>query len=50
MRASLDNSSGTRSPLGLKINRGDNVVVPFAGAFTFAAETTAIVLITENFA
>jgi mannose-6-phosphate isomerase len=41
--------SGTRSPFGLKLNRGDNVLVPYAGAFTFAAEGMTILLITENF-
>jgi mannose-6-phosphate isomerase len=42
--------TGTRSPFGQKLNRGDNVLVPFAGAFTFSAEATTILLITENFA
>ncbi|HUR58536.1 MAG TPA: type I phosphomannose isomerase catalytic subunit [Opitutaceae bacterium] len=42
-------SSGTRSPFGTKLARGDNVIVPFAGAFTFAAEAMTILLITENF-
>jgi mannose-6-phosphate isomerase len=41
---------GSRAPSGVRLNRGDNAVVPFAGAFTFAAETTTILLITENFA
>jgi mannose-6-phosphate isomerase len=41
---------GTRSPFGQKLDRGDNALVPFAGAFTFSAETTTILLITENFA
>lgn len=49
IRASLDNTSGSRSAFGQKIERGENVVLPFAGAFTFSAETTAIVLVTENF-
>jgi mannose-6-phosphate isomerase len=40
---------GTRSPFGQKLDRGDNALVPFAGAFTFSAETTTILLITENF-
>jgi mannose-6-phosphate isomerase len=43
-------ANGTRTPFGQKLGRGDNVVVPFAGAFTFSAETTTILLITENFA
>jgi mannose-6-phosphate isomerase len=40
----------TRSPFGQRLSRGDNVLVPFAGAFTFTAEATTILLITENFA
>ena len=47
--ASSEQGSGTRSPLGQKLARGENVLMPYAGAFTFAAETTAILLITENF-
>lgn len=50
LRATSENSAGTRSPMGLKLQRGDNVLAPYAGAFTFTAETTAILLITENFA
>ena len=42
--------TGTRTPFGQKLARGDNVLVPFAGAFTFSAETMTILLITENFA
>ncbi len=42
-------NGGTRSPFGQKLARGDNVLVPFSGAFTFAAETTTILLITEDF-
>ena len=40
---------GTRSPFGQKLNPGDNLLAPFAAAFTFTAETTTILLITENF-
>lgn len=42
--------AGTRSPFVQKLGRGDNVLLPYAGAFTFAAEATAILLVTENFA
>lgn len=49
VRGSLDNGSGTRSPLGHKLSRGHNVLLPYAGAFTFSAETTTILLVTENF-
>lgn len=44
-----DQNGGTRSPFGQKLVRGDNVLLPYAGAFTFAADTTAILLVTENF-
>ena len=49
LRAGLDNASGSRPAFGQKVGRGDNVLLPFSGAFTFTAETTAIVLVTENF-
>ncbi len=49
VRAASENISGTRSPMGQKLARGDNVLVPFAGSFTFAAEAMTILLITENF-
>jgi mannose-6-phosphate isomerase len=42
--------AGTRTPFGLKLATGENVLVPYLGGFTFAAETTTILLITENFA
>jgi len=46
----MPEGGGTRSPFGRKLVRGDNVLVPYAGAFTFAAETMTIFLLTENFA
>ena len=49
VRASLDNASGSRPAFGQKLERGDNALLPFAGAFTFSAEATAILLVTENF-
>ncbi len=48
VRAAPD-GAGTKSPFGQKLNRGDNVLVPFAGAFTFSAEATTILLLTEDF-
>ena len=42
--------TGTRSLFGQTLARGDNVLVPYAGAFTFTAEGTTILLLTENFA
>ncbi len=38
--------AGTRPPL----LRGENVVLPFAGEFTFKAAAPSLVLVTENFA
>lgn len=49
VRVSDDGGGGTRSPFRRKIVRGENVLVPYSGAFTFVAETTTILLITENF-
>jgi mannose-6-phosphate isomerase len=37
------------APLGRQLGRGDNGLVPFAAEFTFTAEATAIMLVTENF-
>jgi mannose-6-phosphate isomerase len=48
--ASTEQNGGTRSPIGSKLGRGENVLLPYAGAFTFVADTTAILLVTENFA
>ncbi len=50
VRASSNGGGGTRTPFGQKLLRGDNVLVPYGGAFTFTAEVTAILLLTENFA
>jgi mannose-6-phosphate isomerase len=49
VRAGHDNASGSRPAFGQKIERGENVLLPYAGAFTFSAETTAILLVTEDF-
>jgi mannose-6-phosphate isomerase len=45
----VPDGSATRSPFGQKLERGANVLVPFAGAFTFSAEATTILLLTEDF-
>lgn len=50
VRAGLENGSGSRPAFGKKLACGENVLLPYAGAFTFSAETMAILLITENFA
>ncbi len=50
VRVTPEGNGGTRSPFGQKLQRGDNVLVPYAGAFTFAAEAMTILLVTEDFA
>lgn len=50
VRAIGSTNAGTRSGLGQKLVRGDNVLAPFTGEFMFVADPTAILLITENFA
>ena len=49
VRAASENSPGTRAPQGSRLGRGENVLLPYAGAFTLAAESTTILLLTENF-
>ncbi len=49
VRAAAD-STGTRAPFAATLKRGDNALAPFAGAFTFTADPTAILLLTEDFA
>jgi mannose-6-phosphate isomerase len=34
---------------GATIKRGDNILLPYAGGFTFTARVPAVVLVTENF-
>jgi len=42
--------SGRVSVGGKHLEPGANALVPYGGAFAFTAETTSIVLVTENFA
>ena len=49
VRCDADSSTGSRAPFEHALGRGENILLPFAGAYTFAAETTAILLVTENF-
>jgi mannose-6-phosphate isomerase len=42
--------TGEKSPRAENFGRGDNLLLPYSGTFTFQASGTAIVLITENFA
>jgi mannose-6-phosphate isomerase len=44
-----NDTAGTKSPFGQKLEPGANVLLPYAGAFTFVAETITILLFTENF-
>ena len=50
VRVGTENGTASRAPFGQKLVRGENVLLPYAGAFTFSAETTTILLLTENFA
>lgn len=49
VRVSDEGNGGTRTPLRQKLARGANALLPFAGTFTFTAETTTILLVTEDF-
>jgi mannose-6-phosphate isomerase len=40
---------GTRAKAIRRLGRGENALLPYAGAFTFGADETTILLITENF-
>ncbi len=50
VRVGTENGTVSRAPFGQKLGRGENVLLPYVGAYTFTAETTAILLLTENFA
>jgi mannose-6-phosphate isomerase len=41
--------SGDKRAAGKAVECGENVLLPFAGAFTFGAAATTILLLTENF-
>jgi mannose-6-phosphate isomerase len=49
VRVGTDGNGSSRAPFGQLLAPGGNVLLPYAGAFTFAAATTAILLVTENF-
>ena len=50
VRGSLDATAESGGPRArFRLARGDTVLAPFAGAFTFAAESAAIALVTEGF-
>ncbi len=50
VRVAAEAGSGTRTPFGQLLGPGENVLLPFSGAFTFAAASTSILLVTEDFA
>jgi mannose-6-phosphate isomerase len=50
VRVTDEGNGGTRAPFRQKIARGENALLPFAGSFTFTADATTILLVTENFA
>ena len=45
----LSVASGSLSSKAGDLKRGDNVLLPYSGAFTFEAVETSILLVTENF-
>lgn len=49
VRVGTENGTASRAPFGQKLGRGENVLLPYSGAFTFIAETTTILLLTEDF-
>ncbi len=49
VRVTDDGNGGTRAPFRPKIARGENALLPYAGSFTFTADATTILLVTENF-
>ena len=49
VRCVSDSSTGSKAPFGHALARGENALLPYAGSFTFSAESTAILLVTENF-
>jgi mannose-6-phosphate isomerase len=49
VRVGLDTGGVSRAPFGQLLAAGENVLLPYSGAFTFTAATTSILLVTENF-
>lgn len=50
VRVGTDNPGASRSPFNPLLASGENVLLPYAGSFTFTAISTSILLVTENFA
>lgn len=49
VRIGAENTSASRAPFGQLLPCGENVLLPYAGAFTFTAATMSILLVTEDF-
>lgn len=49
VRVSAEGGAASRAPFGQPLVAGENVLLPYAAAFTFAAASTSILLVTENF-
>ncbi|ACB74952.1 type I phosphomannose isomerase catalytic subunit [Opitutus terrae] len=49
VRIGNENTSASRAPFGQVLACGENVLLPYAGAFTFSAASTSILLLTEDF-
>lgn len=49
IRVGAQANGASRAPFGEPLAVGKNVLLPYAGAFTFAATATSILLVTENF-
>jgi mannose-6-phosphate isomerase len=49
VRVGTQTNGASRAPFGQLLASGENVLLPYSGAFTFAAATTSILLVTEDF-
>ena len=49
VRSGGENAAAPKGLIEPLLPPGENVLLPFAGAFTFVAASTAIMLVTENF-
>lgn len=50
LRVGSESNGASRAPFGQPLGPGENVLLPYAGAFTFSAASTSILLVTEDFA
>lgn len=49
VRVGTEANGASRAPFGQLLPAGENALLPYAGAFTFVATSTSILLITEDF-